>query len=269
MRFLGNVVCVVCFVVLVCPLFGQQAATPKAQSSTQASLLAQRAHAGLAGTTPINDVTLIGKARRTNGSDEEMGTTVLKASATGEARLEFSFPFGTLSEVVSHSDKGPVGQWSGPDGKPHDMAQHNLATEAAWFFPVFVLQRMITLPNSVLAHTGNEMRDGRAVEHLSASKQFMEMPSEASLFMERLSKSEIYLDSATLLPAVISFNTHPDNNALRDIPVEIRFSDYRSVNGAQVPYHIQKYVNGGLLLDLQFETVTLNTGLSASAFSLQ
>jgi hypothetical protein len=215
------------------------------------------------------DVTLSGKARRLAGSIDETGTAVLKALATGETRLDFDFPSGAQSEVILRSPKGPVGQWSGPDGKVHEMKQHNLATDAAWFFPVLFLRRAASSAEFGLAHLGTENRDGKVVEHLSTTRQFSEMPPGIAPLMESLSQSEVYLDAATLLPASITFNTHPDNDALRKMPTEIRFSDYRSVNGTQVPHHVQKYVNGGLVLDLQFDTVSLNTGLSSRAFNLQ
>jgi hypothetical protein len=79
----------------------------------------------------------------------------------------------------------------------------------------------------------------------------------------------VYLDSSTLLPSFVNFSIHPDNNAGIDIPVEIQFSDYRMVNGAQVPFHIQKYVNGSLFFDFQSSSVVINSGISLSAFSAQ
>jgi hypothetical protein len=215
------------------------------------------------------DVTLSGKVRRIAGSIDETGTAVLKALATGETRLDFSFPSGTQSEVIVRTSQGPAGQWSGPDGRAHEMKQHNLATDAAWFFPVLFLRRAASSREFGLAHLGTENRDGKSVEHLSTTRQFKEMPAGIAPLMEGLSQSEVYLDSATLLPVSITFNTHPDNDALRNMPTEIRFSDYRPVNGTQVPHHVQKYVNGGLVLDLQFDTVSLNTGLSSGTFSLQ
>ncbi len=68
-----------------------------------------------------------------------------------------------------------------------------------------------------------------------------------------LTQVDFFLDSTTLLPAAITFNIHPDNNALLDLPVEIRFSDYRvvspsgvvaglqtgAVSSPQIPFHIQ------------------------------
>ena len=86
--------------------------------------------------------------------------------------------------------------------------------------------------------------------------------------MQHLTQTEIYLDASTLLPAAVDLNIHPDNNALLDIPIEIRFSDYRPVNGAQIPFHIQQFINNSLALDLKFESAALNAGLSASSFTV-
>ncbi len=86
--------------------------------------------------------------------------------------------------------------------------------------------------------------------------------------MGHLSQMDFFLDSTTFLPAAVTFNIHPDNNALLDIPIEVRFSDYRAVKGVQVPFHIQKFLNNGLILDLQFTTAVLNAGLGASQFQV-
>ena len=51
-------------------------------------MLVQRSYTALVGTTQIHDVVVVGKERRIAGSEDESGTTVLKAAATGEARLE-------------------------------------------------------------------------------------------------------------------------------------------------------------------------------------
>ena len=87
--------------------------------------------------------------------------------------------------------------------------------------------------------------------------------------MQHLSEANIFLDPSSFLPLAITFNTHPDGNALLDIPIELRFSDYRAVSGIQVPYHVQKFLNNGLILDFHVQTVSLNSGLTASSFTVQ
>jgi hypothetical protein len=80
---------------------------------------------------------------------------------------------------------------------------------------------------------------------------------------------DFYLDSATLLPAAITYNIHPDNNALLDVPVQSRFSDYRSVSGAKIPFHIQRFLNNTLTKDLEVLNVTINSGISTTVFNVQ
>jgi hypothetical protein len=221
-----------------------------------------------AATASINDVTLTGTARRIVGADDETGTAKVKALATGETRMDLSFPSGTLSEVRVNGEKGPVGHWQGPDAVRHAIPYHNLMLDSAWFFPALMLHRFSSTQDFILSYTGNETRDGRVVEHVTVNwLPDPRIPARAAALMQHATQIEIYLDVVTHLPSSISFNSHPDNDAKTDIPTEIRFSDYHAVNGVQVPFRVQKFLNNGLLLDLQLDAAALNTGLSASDFS--
>lgn len=244
----------------------QQASAPATStSSPQALQLLQRSYGTLAGGQALNDVTLSGMARRIAGSDDESGTAVFKATANGQSRIDLSLPSGTRSEIHGVSTDGPAGSWYGPDGVSHAISYHNLISEPAWFSPAVVVAQGLSPSGYVVAYVGHETRNSTAVEHISISQQFSGKPKTVALF-QHLSQVEIYLDSTTHLPTVFTFNIHPDNDAGRDIPIEIRFSDYRSVNGAQVPYHVQKSFNNSLTLDLQFSSAVFNSGLSPSIF---
>jgi len=72
-----------------------------------------------------------------------------------------------------------------------------------------------------------------------------------------------------MLPVAVDFDIHPDNDAMVDIPIEIRFSAYTAMNGTQIPFRIQRYVNNALALDIQIVTATLNSGLSSIGFQVQ
>jgi len=228
----------------------------------------QKSLSALSSGQSLTDVTLSGTARRIAGSDDESGTAVLKAMANGQSRVDLNLSAGPRSEVHGISADGPAGSWSGPDGVAHPIAYHNLVSEPAWFFPASVLAQGLSVSAYVVTYVGHESRNSVAVEHVSLSQPASGSPKIAALF-QHLSQVEIYLDSTTLLPVGLTFNVHPDDDAGLDIPSEIRYSDYRAVNGTQVPFHIQKYVNNTLFLDFQAQTVTLNTGLNASAFSIQ
>jgi hypothetical protein len=233
----------------------------------QAPPLLQRALAVMTGGAALHDVVITGTARRIAGSDDESGTATLKALPTGESRIDLSFPSGARTEVRSSSDAAPAGQWSGPDGTPHSISQHNMFAGNFWFFSPFTLAEAVS-QDSVVSYVGHETFDDTPVEHLSISSQFPSLPaSQTTTLLQHLSQTEIYLDSKTLLPTALFFNTHPDNNALLDIPVLVRYSNYQSVNGAQIAFHVQKFVNNTLVLDLQFQSANFNTGLSATDFS--
>jgi hypothetical protein len=119
-------------------------------------------------------------------------------------------------------------------------------------------------PVSITTYVGAETLDSQKVQHVFVTQQPPTSSLTADIF-PHLTQVDLYLDSSTFLPAAMSFNIHPDDNELVDIPIEVRFSDYRPVNGTQVPFHIQKFLNNGLLLDFQADSVALNSGLAASS----
>jgi hypothetical protein len=246
----------------------KQASTPASTSSSQATTLLAQSAAALTGTVAISDVTLSGTVERIAGSDDESGTAVLKSIAAGASSVNLSLPSGTRSEVENCSTTPPTGAWSGPDGVSHAIAFHNLLTGPAWFFPAFTIAQGLSTSGYVATSVAAETHNGQAVQHVSLSQPSLFPSTPGALSPVHLTQVELFLDSTTLLPAALDFNAHPDNNALLDIPIEIRFSNYTPVNGVQVPFHVQKYLNNSLILDFQVSSVTFNSGLTAGSFSL-
>lgn len=244
----------------------QQASAQTPASSPQAATLLAQSAAALVRNVALSDVTLTGTARRIAGSDDESGSVAMRALATGEARMDLSFPSGSRNEVVGPSNKCLAGTWSGPDGLAHPISSHNLMTDSSWFFPAFTVGRMVSSGKLILSYLEHETQNGQAVEHVIAYQSSTFQPPAGIPTFSHLTQMDLFLDSSTLLPAALAFNIHPDNNAGLDIPVEIRFSDYRPVNGAQIPFHIQKFISNTLALDLQFTSAVLNSGLSPTEF---
>jgi hypothetical protein len=260
-----------CFISL--SLAAQQSA-PAQQSNIvqQGPPLLQHSLAAMTGGGALRDVVITGTVRRIAGSDDETGTATLKALPTGESRIDLSFPSGARTEVRSSSDAGPAGHWSGPDGTPHSMSQHNMFAGNFWFFSPFTLAEAISSKDSVVSYVGHETFDDNPVEHLSISRAFPSLSGGSVAMLQHLSQMEIYFDSKTVLPTALTFNIHPDNNALLDIPVIVRYSNYQPVNGApngpMIAFRVQKFLNNSLVLDLQFQSANFNTGLSAADFNL-
>lgn len=244
-----------------------QQSTPPAPRDAQAVSLLQRSLAALTGATTKNDVTLTGSANFIAGSDEESGSATLKATAIGQGRIDLSLSGGQRSEVVDISQAPPIGSWSGTDEVWHSMVAHNLFSDPTWFFPTFLINRALSGANYAISPMDTETQDGIAVEHVKIYQQSGQNTDVA--LIQGLSQIDIYLNTSTLLPVSISFNTHADNNAFVNIPIQIEFSNYQVVQGVSAPYHIQKYIQNGLALDLTITSVQLNSGLSASDFQAQ
>jgi hypothetical protein len=248
------------------------AGIPQSTSTTSppqvATLLAQSTKA-LIGSTAVNDVTLTGTVEWIAGSDDETGTVTLKALASGEASLVAALPSGTVNEVRSSMANGPAGNWTDKAGTLHAMAMHNCWTDAGWFFPVFS-SAFASSQNVQVAYIGQESLDGISVQHIRLNRIVPGDPTGTpNALVSHLSQTELYFDAQSFLPVAVTFNIHPDNNGSIDIPVEVKYSDYRSVGGVQIPFHIQQFVQFGLHLDIQLTNATLSSGLTSFQFQVQ
>lgn len=218
--------------------------------------------------TPTTDVSLSGSVHSIAGSDDDTGTATLKAMSSGSARVDMAFTSGTVSEIYSASTSGIAGVWVDAAGKSHEVPGHNLLAEPAWFSPVVSLSRRLNA-GQVVTDVGPDERFGVKVEHFSVYENPNFPRPAVGVSYQHLTQLDYFLDPSTSLPVSISYNIHPDSNAGQDIPVDVEFSDYRIVAGVRIPFHIQKFINRTLLLDIQLQGAAINSGISSSAFAIQ
>jgi hypothetical protein len=231
----------------------------------QAVAFAAQSIAALTGGTSISDVTLTGTVTWTLGDDTKTGTATLWALGTGASRMDLAMSSGTRSEIRDASTGTAQGSWKTQTGATGLSAPHNCMTDAVWFFPA--LGSLASQPNVVLSYIGQETRNGGTVQHLQS---YMYQPSESTITPtpQQLSTIDFYLDVATFLPVATVLNAHPDDDATTNISVEIDFGNYQNVSGVNVPLHIQRYVQGTLMVDLSLSTASFNTGVPLSTFAI-
>lgn len=249
------------------PLTSAGASTNVSVSDPQAVTLVQQANLALTGGATVADVTLNASVAWIAGSTNETGTATLQGKGTAEARLAISAGTATRTEIRNDT-VGPSGQFVDASGKVRPVALHNCWTPAAWFAPHGLVQSL-SGANTVLRYIGTESDDGVAVDHIQAYSAAANQRPKIAAEIQKLSTTDLYLDATSHLPVLLRFNTHPDNDLLRDIPVEVRFSAYQPVNGIAVPFHIQRFLAGTLQLDLTITSAAFNTGISDSAFAAQ
>jgi hypothetical protein len=125
------------------------------------------------------------------------------------------------------------------------------------------LASLLSSANENFVYVGEETRNGVLVIHIQVWQQLVNVTNDVASEVRHLSEVDLYLDASTIRPLSYVFNSHPDNDALIDLPTEIRYSNYQNINGVLIPLHVQKFVNNSLTVDLQFNDATFNTGISA------
>jgi hypothetical protein len=148
------------------------------------------------------------------------------------------------------------------------MATHNCWTDASWFFPALTLEAISTNPQVSVSYLGPDTSKGATLLHLQAALLLPGQSANATALIQTLSTMDIYFDPQSFLPLFLDFNTHPDTDANTNLPVEIQFGNFQNSNGALAPFHIQKFLQRTLLLDLTVSNVLVNSGVPASEFNL-
>jgi hypothetical protein len=215
------------------------------------------------GSTTISDVTLTGTVTW-NGTDT--GNATLRALGTGESRMDLALSNGTRTEIRDAQTGALLGQWINPNNALGQFAPQNCWTDAVWFFPV--LGSLAAGQSVVLTYVGQESRNGETVQHIQSYVYDPNWPSGLTPTDQQLSTMDFYLDATTLLPAAVTFNAHPDNDATTNLLVEVDFSTYQTMSGVVVPTHIQRYQQANLMVDVTVSGASFNTGIPLSVFAV-
>jgi hypothetical protein len=236
------------FVACALPARGQATAPP----SSQFQAVLAEAQSAVMGTNQPNSVVLNGTFMSTEGSLNQNGGVQLTAGLDGSYSISLSRSVGPVNESRSVTNGVPSCTWTDQRSIVHQSAFLNCLAPA-WFFPgLTLLNDIATLPSwSPSSYTTDSLGN-----HLQF--QFLLPLTEGNQEDPQLLKPfDLVLSPGTNLPQCAFFTVHPDNASVQtDIPVFIAYSNYQSISGVMIPYHIQRYVNGSLVLD-----ITINSAI--------
>ena len=231
------------------PAWCQSSATPQLQT------VQSQAWAALVSAAPPTSVVLDGTFTSTAGSLTQNGSAHLTVGADGTFLINLSGNVTTISESRTVSDGIPACTWTDQQGVVHNSAFLN-CMPPPWFFPGLTL-----LSSAVGASLPAWIPSSYTSDSLGNHLQFqflLPLSSGNQEDPQLLSPFDLVLDPNTHLPLYAKFTAHPDNPGIHaDIPVQISYSDYRSVSGVMVPFHIQRYLNGSLVLDLTIASASV------------
>lgn len=244
-----------------------QAQNPTSSAGERAASVINQAQIAVGGSTIAPAIDLNASATWIAGSTHETGTAELKAKGIAQSRLDVLAGAVVRSEIINARSE-PGGEWLDGNGAAHRYAQHNCWTTAAWFSPSALLE-WAQQADAVVTYVGREVRDGTIVDHLHAYRAVVNQPAADAAVLERLTSEDVYIAADSHLPVALIFNTHADNDINREMPIEILYSDYRLIDGVQVPFHIQRYIENTLNLDLVVTAATTTAKLSDNDFEVQ
>ena len=228
-----------------------------AQTAAMDSTLVTRASQAFSAGRPVTSVEMTGRAKWTVGTIKDSGPAKLIANVSGENKAEFDLSNGTRIESQSALAEDRTCTWSGKDGVVHDVVPSNCWTAAIWFLPHLAIQGG-TLPSVLRIQSADNTHIHHQVTLHASDAASSSSKNNAYSMIQQWSRTDLALDPETSLPSRLKYTIHPDNNSSIDIPVEVRYSNYKRVSDVELPMHIERYVNGSLQLSIDIDSAVLN-----------
>ena len=157
---------------------------------------------------------------------------------------------GSWTESQSAIGMGMTCQWAGNNGLVHQGDFMNCNRPAVWFLPLISLQPAIIPTGIGVLDLGNAVTNSVTYRHLQVGSTFAATPASLAAQATQASVTDIDFDPSSLLPQTLTYQLHPDNGAAVLAPIQIRYSNYQKTNGVEIPYTIQRFVNGSLQLEI-------------------
>ena len=186
---------------------------------------------------------------------------MLSASFDGSSQMVLSLDtLGQRTETQTNSGATPNCQWAGADEVAHQISSGACWRPTVWFLPAVSLQPSLMPSNVGSSDLGVSAvgSDGNLYRHLQTLLLVNAGSDDVSAQMADLSSTDIGFFANSFLPAVLAYCVPPDNGDNARIPIEVHFGNYQTVNGVQIPFVIQRYVNGSLQLEIHVTSVAVS-----------
>lgn len=224
----------------------------------------------LNGNNGVNDISLTGTILvKTSSADPESGSVVMVATGNGTSKTTITVPSGVYIDVRDFSGAKHTESTSAPSGTETLSPGDLISPHPAWFFPQFLLAAVLSSSEYKASYVGSEMRMGKNVNHIAVWNEPTKSSFMLALAFHNDSQHDLYVDPATNLPTALVFklrSSYQDSsikhwNSSVFVPQEVRFSDYRQIQGVSIPFHIQLYLGHELISDIQLSSAVVNSGV--------
>jgi hypothetical protein len=159
---------------------------------------------------------------------------------------------------------GDSGSIRESNGDVRSIAFHNAGTFAGLTYPYAILASALNNQTANIHYLGVVTNNGRSLYRIRV--QSIPAGAEPSGMLHKFSRKDFFVDTETFQIASTLDMVHPENNFDQEFPHEVRFSDYRIVNGIPVPFECEERINGQHTWTLRLTNFQFNTGLIDTAF---
>ena len=234
--------------------------------------IAANALSRLTGGQLLSDITLNGNINYTAGSEDDSGTFTLQATGPDASAVVLNLSQGRLQWVHGLNNFVRQAYFVEPDGKSRNHTVKSAWADAAWFYPGLGLLSELSGHNAVFEgqlianDLGQISHDGQTVIHLQLQLELnpAQAPKAAIGLVAKRTREDLYLDPASLLPVFLNY--HEPSAHGQPIRIEVHYGNYQSLHGLEIPFHIQRWVNGSLVMDMHVTQAQWNTGISNTSF---
>jgi hypothetical protein len=244
-----------------CLLAATPGTTATGSTGTSAAALLTQLSTAFSGGNVVHQVQLTGNASWHVGSVNDTGSATLSAATTGASQVQLSLSSsGTRTEVQTGQGINLSCTWAGEDNVTHAIDAGNCWRPFLWFLPPLSVQPSL-LPSYLGAVDLGSSTVGfgaATYRHLQTELVLPDLANTLAGDIMQRSTADLGLDPASFLPAVLSYSIRPDNGAPISIAIEIHYSNYQAINGVQIPFTIQRYVNGSLQLEVDVTSAQVN-----------
>jgi hypothetical protein len=216
---------------------------------------------GIQALAVVQDFTATGMITYYWAGDEVRGVVTLRGRGPGQFRLDANLPKGLESWVVSNG-VGVVTE--GGENRPIEYA--NAVNLGSLTFPYAYLAAAIRDSSTSISYMGLEPRSGATALHVRLRK-LLPLDMDPQGLTSKLTVRDFFIDPVTFQVVGSLDMLHPKYQPLVNRPHEMRFADYRSVEGILVPFSITEITIGQRTFVIQLEQIHFNTGLQDVDFT--
>lgn len=196
----------------------------------------------------------------------ESGAVTLIADNGGASRVIWQLPSGVIVEQWNPAGAGDIIAARGGGGLITRPAGASILMPAlAWFAPAQIIAG-VGAGRYRAVDLGRDSRSGKVTELVELVRMGQ---GGAAALGSRAADCDLRIDPATGLPASATFRVRPYRALGTPPPAairerlgleEVRYSDYRSVGGRAVPFHIQAFMGAKPIFDIILTAAVFDQG---------